>query len=227
MSSARACRFLRAAHRYRLPLLAVLVVITCCPVDCLAQSLRSTFPGRRVGGGTRGECSARLLAHLVPEGSVYSPGTTSHLGLLEGPTANTVPLEIAFRPMEGSRSNEKANENVSIIELPASTAGITLIKVIKVGSLQFPTVWESSYRCGEADVVSSDPLAFVQTASPPAVSLLISDSEAADVITQQGIENLTPQCGGTVSTEDFAKAFGLDDVIDSSWPAVLPVRCPA
>ncbi len=224
MSSARAFRFLRAAHRYRLPLLAVLVVITFCPIDCLAQSLRSTFPGRRVGGGTRGECSARLLAHLVPEGSVYSPGTTSHLGLLEGPTANTVPLEIAFRPMEGSRSNEKANENVSIIELPASTAGITLIKV---GSLQFPSVWESSYRCGEADAVSSDPLAFVQTASPPAVSLLISDSQAADVSNQQALANLKSQCGGTVSTEDFAKAFGLDDVIDSSWPAVLPVRCPA
>ncbi len=224
MSSARAFRFLRAAHCYRLPLLAVLLAITCSPVDCLAQSLRSTFPGRRVGGGTRGECSARLLAHLVPEGSVYSPGTTSHLGLLEGPTANTVPLEIAFRPMEGSRSNEKANENVSIIELPASTAGITLIKV---GSLQFPTVWESSYRCGDDDALSSDPLAFVQTASPPAVSLLISDSEAADVTTQQALANLTPQCGGTVSTEDFAKAFGLDDVIDSSWPAILPVRCPA
>ena len=224
MSSSKALGFFRAAHFYRLPCLAVLLAITCSPVDCLAQSLRNTFPGRRVGGGTRGECSARLLAHLVPEGSVYSPGTTSHLGLLQGPTANTVPLEIAFRPMEGSRSNEKANENVSIIELPASTAGITLIKV---GSLQFPTVWESSYRCGDDDALSSDPLAFVQTASPPAVSLLISDSEAADVTTQQALENLTPQCGGTVSTKDFAKDFGLDDVIDSSWPAVLPVRCPA
>ena len=224
MSSAKTFRFFRAAHRHRLPWLVAVLAIACCPVDCLAQSLRNTFPGRRVGGGTRGECSARLLAHLVPEGSVYAPGHTSPLGLLEGPAVNSVTLELAFRPMEGSRSNEKANENVSIIELPASSAGITLLKV---GSLQFPTVWESSYRCGDDDALSSDPLAFVQTASPPAVSLLISDSEAADLNTRQALENLAAHCGGTVSTKDVAKDFGIDDVIGSSWPARLPVRCPA
>ena len=28
------------------------------------------FPGRRVGGGTRGECSARKIMHLVPESNI-------------------------------------------------------------------------------------------------------------------------------------------------------------
>ena len=28
------------------------------------------FPGRRVGGGTRGECSARKIMHLVPDNNI-------------------------------------------------------------------------------------------------------------------------------------------------------------
>ena len=52
----------------------------------LAQpNLRSTFPGRRVGGGTRGECAARLLAHLVPSDSVFAPGPALTVAVLEGP----------------------------------------------------------------------------------------------------------------------------------------------
>lgn len=43
---------------------------------------RSTFPGRRVGGGTRGECSARTLVHLVPETSVYAPDASGLVGLV-------------------------------------------------------------------------------------------------------------------------------------------------
>ena len=38
------------------------------------NDLRSQFPGRRVGGGTRGECSARYLALIVNPDSIFSPG---------------------------------------------------------------------------------------------------------------------------------------------------------
>ena len=75
------------------------------PMTALAQAnLRSSFPGRRVGGGTRGECSARILAHLVPDSSVFAPGATSGLGLVQGPTANPVSLNISFKPESGGAS---------------------------------------------------------------------------------------------------------------------------
>lgn len=69
------------------------------------SSNRSTFPGRRVGGGTRGECSARILVHLVPENSVFAPGATGILGLVQGPTANPVSLELSFLPEEIGRAH--------------------------------------------------------------------------------------------------------------------------
>ncbi|WP_063400015.1 hypothetical protein [Prochlorococcus marinus] len=187
------------------------------------DDLRSTFPGRRVGGGTRGECSARLLVHLVPQSSVYAPSSTFQIGLLEGPTATPQPLELQFRPMSASSSNETSGLNRTSNDLPASTAGITLIRL---ESLNFPTVWESSYCCGDGETTSSDPLAFVQTSSPPAVSLLVSDSEPGDLRIQEALANLRMHCGGSVSSESFVNTFGLGDVIDSAWPVELPVRCP-
>ena len=67
------------------------------PAVGFAQAdLRSSFPGGRVGGGTRGECSARLLAHLVTENSIYAPGRTLQVGLLEGPTATLNRFKYSF-----------------------------------------------------------------------------------------------------------------------------------
>ena len=53
-------------------LLCVLILGAVLPTAANPQ-LRSSFPGRRIGGGTRGECTARLLVHLVPKNSVFAP----------------------------------------------------------------------------------------------------------------------------------------------------------
>ena len=209
----------------RSSLFLFLAAFALAPAVGFAQSeLRSTFPGRRVGGGTRGECSARLLAHLVTENSIYAPGRTLQVGLLEGPTANPKPIQIQFRRWSDATSDQMSGEMLTTSELPASAAGITLINL---EALNAPTVWESAYRCGDDESMSSDPLSFVQTASPPALSLLVSDSEADDLSIQKALASLRSQCGKSVSTETFAHAFSLGDVIDADWPAELPVRCPS
>ena len=209
----------------RFSLFSFLLAFALAPAVGFAQSeLRSTFPGRRVGGGTRGECSARLLAHLVPANSIYAPGRTLQVGLLEGPTANPKPIEIHFRRWSGAPSDQMSEAMLATSELPASTAGITLISL---EALNAPAVWESAYRCGDDESTSSDPLAFVQTASPPALSLLVRDSEADDLSIQKALASLRTQCGASVSTETFARIFSLGDVIDADWPAELPVRCPS
>ena len=40
------------------------------------------FPGRRVGGGTRGECSARKIMHLVPESNIAFQNELGHFALI-------------------------------------------------------------------------------------------------------------------------------------------------
>ena len=52
-------------------LFCVLILGAVLPTAANPQ-LRSSFPGRRIGGGTRGECTARLLVHLVPKNSVFA-----------------------------------------------------------------------------------------------------------------------------------------------------------
>ena len=181
-------------------------------------NLRSTFPGRRVGGGTRGECSARTLVHLVPENSVFAPGATGTLGLVQGPTANPVSLELSFQPEAGGSGTTRT--------LPAAPASLTLISS---SATTAPTIWESNFNCATGDGGDSlqDPLAFVQTASPPVLSLLLPDVEPVDQPVQRALTSLRAKCGGSVPAAQTLAQFGLGDLVTDEWPEQLPVRCPS
>lgn len=203
-------------------LLGLTVVVQASPA--LSQvDLRSTFPGRRLGGGTRGECTARVLAHLVPGTSVYAPGASGLLGVLEGPTANPRPLAISIRQVNASGNADAARRLLLQKELPARSAGVTLFTFPLKGA----SVWESSYRCDEGNPDPSDPLAMVSSVAPPAVSLLlVADVTPADTDLQARIRRLRSLCGKTVARDQLAADFDLRDVIGSDWPSQLPVRCP-
>ena len=192
--------------------------------EALAQTnLRNTFPGRRIGGGTRGECTARLLAHLVPASSVFAPGSGGSLGLLEGPVATPRPLLLEFRPLTSSGSADTARTARVSRDLPAAPAGVTLFTL--AAGTGGATVWESSYRCGMEGSAAADPLAFVEAAAPPAVSLLVGDVTAADKASQAALARLKAACGSSVPRQQVAEAFGLGDLVSADWPAQLPVRC--
>lgn len=196
------------------------------PLAASAQpDLRSTFPGRRIGGGTRGECSARLLAHLVPSSSVYAPGAGLIIGLLEGPTAQPRPLQVTFRPLSNAGTAAQAQGRTTTRELPAAPTGVVLLSVAPVKGA---TIWESGYRCEDASgaAAGADPLDFVQSVSPPAVSLLVSDVLPDDKTIQAGLKTLRAFCGKSVATAEVAKTFALADVVTLDWPSQLPVRCP-
>tara|TARA_B100000482_G_scaffold128579_1_gene93387 strand:- start:155 stop:802 length:648 start_codon:yes stop_codon:yes gene_type:complete len=188
------------------------------PLPGLAQAnLRNSFPGRRVGGGTRGECSARTLVHLVPDSSVFAPGPSGDLALVQGPTANPVSLTMTFKPKAGGASSSQT--------LPASSAGLTLVRQATISA---PTIWESGFDCASGDAeASADPLSFIETASPPAVSLLLSTAEASDTQVQKSLQTLRQSCGATVPAAETLAQFGLADVVTAEWPQQLPVRCPS
>lgn len=207
------------ALRVGLTALAALALLTEAAGALAQPNLRSSFPGRRIGGGTRGECAARVLAHLVPGDSVFAPGPALTVGLLEGPTANPRPLQLQFRPQGpgGTAAGAPAQRN-----LPAATAGVTLLQV---ASFKGAEVWESNYRCGDPAPASSDPLSFVESVSPPALSLLVTDVTAADRSLQAALQKLKGLCGSQVSRAELARSFGLEDVMGAEWPERLPVRC--
>ena len=182
------------------------------------SSNRSTFPGRRVGGGTRGECSARILVHLVPENSVFAPGATGIVGLVQGPATNPVSLELSFQP-EGVGS-------ATTRTLPAASASLTLISGVDI---TVPTIWESTFNCETGDGVDNvqDPLAFTQPAFPPVLSLLLPDVEPVDQPVQKALTTLRAKCGGSVPAAQTLAQFGLGDLVTEEWPEQLPVRCPS
>ena len=198
--------------------LGISVSVALSPLAGLAQAdLRNSFPGRRVGGGTRGECSARTLVHLVPDSSVFAPGASGDLALVQGPTANPVSLTMTFKPDAGGASTSQT--------LPASPAGVTLVRRSAISA---PTIWESGFDCASGDAAASaDPLSFIETAYPPAVSLLLSTAEASDTQVQKTLQTLRQSCGGTVPAAETLAQFGLADVVTAEWPQQLPVRCPS
>jgi hypothetical protein len=214
-------------RRVRGTIQLLLLLLSCAGVagEAFAQTnLRNVFPGRRVGGGTRGECTARVLAHLVPPSSVYAPGATTTLGVLEGPTTKPHPLAIEFRPLRSGGTAEGAQAARVRRTVPAGPVGVTLITV---PSLRESTVWETSYDCEPPLAAgATDPLAFVTAAAPPAVSLLLTEVTPADKPVQEGLRKLRSSCGASVAKADVAKTFGLDDVVTAEWPARIPVRCP-
>jgi hypothetical protein len=211
------------APRRTVPVLAVLVLLAISGEALAQPNLRSSFPGRRIGGGTRGECTARLLTHLVPANSVFAPGSSGTLGLLEGPVATPRPLQLEFRPLSNTSSAEAARSARVRRDLPAAPAGITLV-TLAAGTVG-ATVWESSYRCGLEGGANVEPLAFVEASAPPAVSLLVSDVTPADKSNQAALARLKAACGSSVPRQQVAKAFGLGDLINADWPSQLPVRC--
>ena len=166
---------------------------------------RSQFPGRRIGGGTRGECTSRLVAHLVPPANIQevAKGKPVRIALLEGPAAQTYPLLIN---LQGLRS----------YQLEPMVAGVRLLTL---PAIKTETRWESSFLCPGAVGVAGDPLGFITTASPPALSLIRPGQGAESLLNRLGAS-----CGSSIPTAVISKFLG-DDPLPGNWPEQLPVRC--
>jgi hypothetical protein len=101
------------------------------------------------------------------------------------------------------------------------------VTLLAVGSVQGAKIWESAYRCDQAQASGGGGLGldFVETASPPARSMLVSDVQPSDQRVAASLQTLKASCGKSVATATVAKAFGLEDAITAEWPQQLPVRC--
>ena len=201
-------------------LMSALVVPMICASSGEAAP-RSTFPGRRIGGGTRGECAARPMVHLVPSSNVFSLGNANLIALLEGPAANPMPLEVILRP---ASDDGFAAQDVSPLLQKSLGASVNRLVLLRVPAASSPLLWESSYQCGEDD--GADEFGFVTASAPPALSLLLpeADSEAGPL--QQQLVSLQAVCRSSTAVAPLKQAFDFgDEVIDDSWPETVTVQC--
>ena len=184
-------------------------------------NVRANFPGRRVGGGTRGECTARVLAHLVPEGSVYGLGQSGLLAVLQGPTAEPKPLLLEWRSSDAVRASAVARSDVKRLRFEASGAGIALI----AAPLELPVIWESSYHCNasDQDMYADDWDSGFD--APPAMSLLVRKSTKVDQYVQIQLRKLHAQCDRKVTKGVVVEAFAFSEIDLTYWPDRLPVTC--
>ncbi len=188
-----------------------------------ADPSRSVFPGRRVGGGSRGDCSSRMLAHLVPSNSEFAPASDGLIGLVEGQAASPRPLSVSFKPLRSWQAGT-GEGGATIKELQLSAQGPS-VRLIRIGPVKEPLVWETAYLCGDAAATSnSDPLAYIQTISPPALSLLKPSTSTTGATDRQALAKLASACGSQVSREQVVVAFGLQEMATALTPT-LPVLC--
>ena len=182
---------------------------------------RNSFPGRRVGGGTRGECAGRKIVHLVPASSVFAPGSTAVIGLLEGPSPDPQPLKVTLRAAAADGSADAGEAPVVQKQVPSAANRLLLLSIPTVSR---PLLWESSYRC-DADE-AGDEFGFITAAAPPALSLLVQQGGQDDQQLQQQLASLKASCGATTPLAPLKTTLQLgDDVIDASWPQRVAVAC--
>lgn len=208
-----------------LPAFLVSLSYSLIPTSVDANSLRSSFPGNRVGGGTRGECSARVIIHLVPESGKYDPSFegSNLIGLLQGPSLNPSPLVITFRPFQSNGDLVQASQFLSTLHVESSDASLVLLRPDYHAQ---SVIWESTYECDQHD--DSGEFGFISSNSPPARSLLTkNDDLRSGNLKIAGLLNSWQRlCGTTIITESVFKEFGLDDLLTKQWPTQLPVLCP-
>jgi hypothetical protein len=129
---------------------------------------------------------------------------------------------LEFLALKSDGSPNHAKPAMSPRLLPPAQVGVTLFNL---PSLPKDIVWESSYRCDGGPPPASDPLSFVQSVAPPAISLLVANPISSDLPIQAGLKKLSGQCGSTVSRNELAQVFGFEDLMALGWPEQVPVRC--
>ncbi|MFN6131890.1 MAG: hypothetical protein ACK46L_03080 [Synechococcaceae cyanobacterium] len=160
------------------------------------------FPLRREGGGTRGACASRLVAHLVPQDGRLDPGVRPIFGVIEGESPEPAPLVLRWA---GGERIEPARSGASL-------------RLLLLSAPVSEGLWESFPACEG----NAEPMA------PPARSLLApaAGSAAADRAARRELDSLWRRCGERVATAELLASWSYLHLADR-LPSTLPVICVA
>ena len=209
-------------------LISVLILVSSIfPKYLISQEINigSAFPGRRLGGGTRGECSARKIMHLVPDNNILFHNSDGQIALIIGPSSSPKDVKIAFKPYFSSDGNFKG-PSPEIDELFISNSSEKVI-LLNIPKKKFPFTWESAFECSNDNEESFDGFGFnfIQDNSPPAISLIAPESLQKKNNSEDKILWLSKYCGKNISQNELNKKFKINELFDENWSEEISVDC--
>ena len=206
---------------------ALILVSSIFPKYLISQEINigSAFPGRRLGGGTRGECSARKIMHLVPDNNILFHNSDGQIALIIGPSSSPKDVKIAFKPYSSPDGNFNG-PSPEIDELFISNSSEKII-LLNIPKKKFPFTWESAFECSDDNEESFDGFGFnfIQDNSPPAISLIAPESLQKKNNSEDKILWLSKYCGKNISQNELNKKFQINELFDENWLEEIYVDC--
>ena len=206
---------------------ALILFSSIFPKYLMSQEINigSAFPGRRLGGGTRGECSARKIMHLVPDNNILFHNSEGQIALIIGPSSSPKDVKIAFKPYSSPDGNFNG-PSPEIDELFISNSSEKII-LLNIPKKKFPFTWESAFECSDDNEESFDGFGFnfIQDNSPPAISLIAPESLQKKNNSEDKILWLSKYCGKNISQNELNKKFKINELFDENWSEEISVDC--
>ena len=206
---------------------ALILFSSIFPKYLMSQEINigSAFPGRRLGGGTRGECSARKIMHLVPDNNILFHNSEGQIALIIGPSSSPKDVKIAFKPYSSPDGNFNG-PSPEIDELFISNSSEKII-LLNIPKKKFPFTWESAFECSDDNEESFDGFGFdfIQDNSPPAISLIAPESLQKKNNSEDKILWLSKYCGKNISQNELNKKFQINELFDENWSEEIYVDC--
>ena len=206
---------------------ALILFSSIFPKYLMSQEINigSAFPGRRLGGGTRGECSARKIMHLVPDNNILFHNSEGQIALIIGPSSSPQDVKIAFKPYSSPDGNFNG-PSPEIDELFISNSSEKII-LLNIPKKKFPFTWESAFECSDDNEESFDGFGFnfIQDNSPPAISLIAPESLQKKNNSEDKILWLSKYCGKNISQNELNKKFQINELFDENWLEEIYVDC--
>ena len=206
---------------------ALILFSSIFPKYLMSQEINigSAFPGRRLGGGTRGECSARKIMHLVPDNNILFHNSEGQIALIIGPSSSPKDVKIAFKPYSSPDGNFNG-PSPEIDELFISNSSEKII-LLNIPKKKFPFTWESAFECSDDNEESFDGFGFnfIQDNSPPAISLIAPESLQKKNNSEDKILWLSKYCGKNISQNELNKKFQINELFDENWLEEIYVDC--
>ena len=206
---------------------ALILVSSIFPKYLISQEINigSAFPGRRLGGGTRGECSARKIMHLVPDNNILFHNSEGQIALIIGPSSSPKDVKIAFKPYSSPDGNFNG-PSPEIDELFISNSSEKVI-LLNIPKKKFPFTWESAFECSDDNEESFDGFGFdfIQDNSRPAISLIAPESLQKKNNSEDKILWLSKYCGKNISQNELNKKFQINELFDENWSEEIYVDC--
>ena len=205
-----------------IPFVFLIILLHIFPNEIKSQeeivNIGLSFPGRRVGGGTRGECSARKIMHLVPVTNISFQNELGHFALIIGPSKDPKDVNIKFKEFVPKQKNKIYLKDIKI---KASEEKVFLISLPKQN---IPFVLESSFDCNDNTDMGYD-FNFIQDNSPPAQTLIAPSSYQKNKNQEHKMAWLSKFCDKDISQSSLTKKFQIDDFFDENWQKDINVTC--